>query len=496
MKAHSLLKLVVLFSIYLLVGTAGRLEAQDASLLTDLRMSQASLTTSQNDAYQKFVNSGGYVSTETKFTQIGNLASVAASGNVRIAIGGTDISFAAYDVSYNSEQDYSWYGRSAGGDDLLLVSKDGSRIGSATIGSEQYELLGLGSDVFAWMRINKESFSRYDCGVPDGSPSGPDGESGELADQTCRARILVLYTAAAKAATPDMTARINLAISQTNQALGNSQVPTSALRVELAHHQQFNFTESGNMQADVSALANNASAQALRNQHFADIVVLITNGNYGGTLGIVKAIGPSNNDAYTIVQTNAATSAYFTFSHEVAHLFGCRHNNDPNGTYEHGHNFNAGGLKKTIMNVLYEPEGGSRILHYSNPDVKYQNVPTGVPNQRNNALKLKNTGCTVSGFRGEPGPPPFQAHILNGYWGCACAVKILQAGVTGGSAPFQYEWRTSVNGINWSPVLGTGQTFTVTLPCIETAQYWVKLRVISSNGQVTETSRRIFVVQC
>src|SRR5690606_17234090 len=76
---------------------------------------------------------------------------------------------------------------------------------------------------------------------------------------------------------------------------------------------------------DVENLHNNATAQNLRNQFEADLVVLLTNGAwYGGFVGLAEAFGPAEDDAYAIVQVLHATSS-LTFAHEVGHLMGGKH---------------------------------------------------------------------------------------------------------------------------------------------------------------------------
>jgi hypothetical protein len=145
---------------------------------------------------------------------------------------------------------------------------------------------------------------------------------------------------------------------------------------------------------------------------------------------------------------------------------------------------------------LYDPPGGTRILNYSNPEVNFMGVPTGTT-QRNNARKLKETGCTVASFRANPGPPPFAAYITGSVWGCACTNKTLSSSITGGTAPFQYEWRISFNGIIWTEPMGNNSTFSVPIPCNSEQPFiWVRLKVTSATGQVTYATKKIVIVEC
>lgn len=103
----------------------------------------------------------------------------------------------------------------------------------------------------------------------------------------------------------------------------------------------FYQVETDDIFFDVDVLANSSIAHSLRDQYQADLVVLLTDGNYGYAAGVVTEIGPNESTAFAIVEVDCAT-ANLTFAHETAHLFGGLHQNDPDGIYEHGYYFNTG----------------------------------------------------------------------------------------------------------------------------------------------------------
>lgn len=191
------------------------------------------------------------------------------------------------------------------------------------------------------------------------------------------------------------------------------------------------------------------------------------------------------------------TDALFDYNtcHELAHLFGCRHepSADPNGPIEHAHAFKTGcwPFRKERNTVMFSVATGNTIQHFSNPNVEYKNKKTGVTNERENWQQLKTNACIVAGFRDQSNPA-LQATISGSGYGCPCQNTSLFALVTGG-APGNYilAWQTSTDGFNWSPIQGTGSWFSVELPCEEGKGVYVQLTATSINGQVTTSFRYI-----
>ena len=86
----------------------------------------------------------------------------------------------------------------------------------------------------------------------------------------------------------------------------------------------------------------------------------------------------------SITVTKCAIGSY-TFGHEVSHNFGNDHDQyDKTNKIPYAHGYHIPGTKaRTIMAYLRPAKYGENrhrqeINYYSNPDVKFKNVPTGM----------------------------------------------------------------------------------------------------------------------
>lgn len=463
------------------------------------------LNESESNRFYKIQSRGMY--TNYNLVEFGSLAELQEEGKITINLPDDDcedLIYKAKSVKYESELDYVWYGvleSTAEEDDcdcrlgtITLISSEHGKIGHIIVDDKTFEVLQIGDDKFLLAELDGSKFTESECGVDHKTPvHGLENERNlQLRNNgNCDVRCLVLFTNNALLAEGDVAAinnRVNLAIEQTNQALSNSDVDACQLRIELAGVEPFGFIESQFIDVDVNALANDVNAQILRNAFGADIVVMLTDGPYGGTFGIVEAIGPNDNSAYSIVETGAATTGRFTFAHEVAHLFGGGHDNDPRDGIPHGHSFRTGNFLPCIFGskqrtILHRAGADDvRIQHYSNPDVKFDGKKTGKKDKRDNARQLRNEACVVAQFRQTI--QPFAVNISGDLFMCPCRIASLEANVFGGTAgaTYDYDWFISNDGINWNPLPFGGPNAGVTVPCTEGDGVFVRVDVVGSDG--------------
>jgi hypothetical protein len=430
------------------------------------------------------------------FVRIGKIEELLTNGELYIDLPNQNGSFTAHvkEFEYKSEKEYVWKGDIIDYDgNIVIFCQKGEIFGHIVFKNKEYEIQSFGNNTI-FIEIDMNYVLKSKCGnhtfhSPKKEQKDETTEKGEKnRSNTGLVRILVLYTSNAQNAVSNISQTATLAVNQINTALYNSDITYSQLHVQKANTKYLSFTENpSDISDDVeNQLRNNSTAQYYRNLYQADLVVLLTDGNYHNGpyyyAGRVADIGPNNSYAYAIVEADYATSN-LTFAHEVAHLFGARHQNDTNGSYEHGYYFTTGWWfwKKYYRTILGTYSNTyNRIQYYSNPDVEYNNKATGTSSSNDVARKLKTTSNIVENFRPyTPPPPTFNVHISGPTKGNNNGTYTWSAIVSGGTAS-SYLWKYGYDGVNYNNTFGTTQSITAGMPFDN--DLYLKLTVTSTIG--------------
>lgn len=369
--------------------------------------------------------------------------------------------------------------------------------------NEEYEIFSTDNDTHLLVSYNMEVVEGEKHCAADQAKSKKDNSDSEgvimpqLVVRECidYVRVLVLYTPSARTAVADINQTINLCIRQFHSTVYNSNI-TSRILIELAGAQELGFTESSDIFSDQERLIQNPTAQAIRNNTNADLVILLTNRNYSNALGNAGTLEPNEARAYAIVEINKAMGNEKVFVHEVSHLYGCRHENDNTGQpYARGYVFNRDLFTKcfTVMTSSDATRPSqSRLLNFSNPNVYISGKATGTASN-NNARRVNETYTTIMGFRPQIFRP-LGVYVYGPEYGQAYStIYTWEAAVECGTAPFTYEWRTSSDGFNYSGVRGTGDKFSDRLTCPPGSYYYVRLNVRGSDGQTSYNTLSVYI---
>lgn len=290
-------------------------------------------------------------------------------------------------------------------------------------------------------------------GAGDMEPIDPASRSGGARGGACSddgsvLDVLIVYTPAARNAmggTNGITSLANSAVAAANTAYNNSNIPT---RLNLVHITEVEYTEAG-FGTDLSRLrstgdGNIDEVHALRNQYDADFVAMLSAGT--GSCGIAYLMTNNSpgfqSSAFSVTRYSCAVGN-LTFAHELGHNMGCAHDRDNASgglnSYSFGHRWfsNNGQRYRSVMS--YSP--GSRIAHFSNPNIDFLGTPTGIaadqPNSAFNAQTIINSAPTIAQFRLSGTAPeiveaPQPQSVATG------EVAIFQVGVEG--EDISYQW--------------------------------------------------------
>jgi len=151
-------------------------------------------------------------------------------------------------------------------------------------------------------------------------------------------------------------------------------------------------------------------AREFRNTTGADLLVVVAKlpNIYCGKAGLLQPDNALAFDLWTsLINSECVGAGSLTIAHEIGHNLGCYHDRANwdgwHGYFEYSNGYWVLDEFRTIM--AYPNYCGScvRINHWSNPDINYNDVPTGVdvglPLSANNAATINATAPIVSGFR-------------------------------------------------------------------------------------------------
>ena len=347
-----------------------------------------------------------------------------------------------------SESRYSWFGRVSEmkHSSVVLTIENGNMAGNVTIDGKRYQVRPVGDGVHSVREIDQSAFPPEAPPIPVKeqdtqtlTPPAVQLDDGSIID------VMVVYTDDVAAASPNIISEIQLAIDETNTSYANSGINQ---RLRLVHAVEVNYFETGDMSADLNCITSQDdgcldSIHTLRDSYDADMVSLwVENGgSYCGIAWLMTTVsGSFESHAFSVIDRQCATG-YFSFGHELGHNMGAHHDRyvtSGQGAYPYSYGYvYTPDRWRTIMayNTQCTDWGFNctRIQYWSNPDVNYNGVPTGVPegqpDSADNRKTLNNTAITVANFG--------QFAILfgdvpSGHWAEDAIYKIYNLGITKG----------------------------------------------------------------
>ena len=244
----------------------------------------------------------------------------------------------------------------------------------------------------------------------------------------------------------------------------------------------------------------------LRQSRSADMVVILTNGNYFNIGGRTKLIGTDEPNAFSIVQVQeAANPDNQVFCHELGHQFGGRHENDfpSDPEYSHAMDFDVRyGLfnwgRKEFNTIMRNPTKDRKlVLHFSNPNITYQGVKTGSEGCCNVARVIRENAPRIANFRTPINV--LSASIIGTNYIYYSGTFYWEPSITCGTGPYTTQWDVLYpNGQLYSSqtVANDGLLRLDFYPYASITQYGmivIRVTVRSSNNETTTSFMNVYI---
>jgi hypothetical protein len=214
--------------------------------------------------------------------------------------------------------------------------------------------------------------------------------------------VMVLYTSRVASRYVDVeTDLIEKSIDEANQSFITSDIGNIKLR--LVHSEKIEYDESRGGHFDhlykmVDGIAPFARVGALRDEHRADVVVLIVDD--ASSCGLATRVGADADEAFAVVH-HACAALTYSLPHEIGHIIGARHDrmHDQMETQSgYGHGYVVGGRWRDIMTYNASCDGCPRLPFWSNPTITIKGQPGGTVVE-DNARVLLEQAARVAAFR-------------------------------------------------------------------------------------------------
>jgi len=122
------------------------------------------------------------------------------------------------------------------------------------------------------------------------------------------------------------------------------------------------------------------------------------------------------------------------------------------------------GAQKRSNTILFTGNAGSRVLNYSNPDVRVNKGPTGIEDERDNSRRIEELGCTTANLEQSEFSDLYG--VIDGpKMACICTNVSLSVIALGGIPAYSYEWSYSYDGLIYTTINGNSSNMSIPLPC-------------------------------
>lgn len=326
------------------------------------------------------------------------------------------------------------------------------------------------------------------------------------AEDPIRIDILVLYTPAVKEfyqGEDGVFAHVLSVIDNSNVILENSAIP---MIWNLVGIEEVNYFESSvSLSEDLDNLQKNINGleevEDLRTAYGADLVSLFRRGSLNSIAGLayrLKFGNPQPEFGYSVISDISALSG-FTFAHEIGHNLSSAHDRadisiTPDVDYSYGHIL-TGLSEQSYRTIMAATSSYPRIPYFSNPDILFDGVPTGVPikesNAADNASAFITSGANIENFFSAL---PAQPEILKQLEGrtVVSGTPLYFESLVKGLPPLEFQWYEGDSGDKTQPISGAVGRLLNLNSFSSTGNFWFSAENLDGDF-VSETIRLVSV---
>ncbi len=314
-------------------------------------------------------------------------------------------------LKFHNKNRFSWQGHLKGQpqEQLIISSVNGYYAGSLYTKSGVFEFTSPARNTMRIAELALEEFPG--CAGDDSAPTSTHADS-DLPVQlggTVEFDVMVLYTPQARDAAGGVSAieaTAQAAVDAMNLSFTNSGVDAEGT---MTYTGLIDYDDTGDSSADLSWVRSDSTVATLRTAYGADMVSLLVNSMSGCGRGyVMRSPGPGFSGSAFQVTKRSCAVGNLSFAHEFGHNMGLEHNPEDSsvgGTpasasypWSFGHYHN--GSYRTVMSYSAQCASGcTRRQYFSNPDVQFNGLDSGIDGSRDNARSLDLTAPIIAAFR-------------------------------------------------------------------------------------------------
>lgn len=333
------------------------------------------------------------------------------------------------DLEVRRAGDSTWRGRIAGpsgepAGDVVLTIRDGRVLGSIMVPGATWRIVPAEGGGHRMREIDELSLDRFEIDDHAAMQGLAQAEEAEDVPRLLRAQApanapisrfnaIALYTAAARQAAGGHDAiRLQLQhqVDFANTAYINSKV---AIRLEMPYMEETSLADNNFLR--LLWIQYDPSVLTLQRRYGAAFSVLVAESGSGcGVAGKILRQDPYRDRRATlqggvVIRRPCLENLNYLLAHEIGHTMGCEH--DPawgspvtSALFPYAYGLFVDGSFRTVMSYPNEcRQGCPPALHFSNPAIRFNGMPTGIPGKRDNARVLNATRTRFA-----PPPSPTQ----------------------------------------------------------------------------------------